>query len=272
MNKQLVLASGNTVVYYSTGHENMLPHNHCHAEYELIFTLFGSGICTVEGVDFPLTPGSVLLVPPYKFHTVEVTGEAPKGFSIAFLGDRLSAEVTEILTGSLVSASNSGAYLSELEIHNLSSILERLKNSSLMPERERDIFVNLVLSEVLVLISARHDEPILPDERDLGILVMNYINENIDLNMSLDRIAKRFFVSKFYLCRVFKERNGVSVHNYINTKRLAYAKTLIEGGESAAGAAYKVGFGDYSAFYRAYVKAFGHSPTADSTKIGGTLK
>ena len=36
---------------------------------------------------------------------------------------------------------------------------------------------------------------------------------------------------------------------------------MIEGGESASGAAYKVGFGDYSAFYRAYVKIVGKSPT-----------
>lgn len=271
MNKQLVFDLGNSVLSFSTGHDNMMPHGHCHAEYELIFTLFGRGLCTVEGVSFSLAPGSVLLVPPYKYHTLEITGDTLEGFSVTFTGNRLSSEVNEILTGALQS-SNSCAYLSELEIHNLSSVLERLKLSSSFPERERDIFVNLVLSEVLVLISATHSEPMLPDERDLGILVMNYINENIDLKMSLDRIAKRFFVSKFYLCRVFKERNGVSVHSYINTKRLAYAKSLIENGESASGAAYKVGFGDYSAFYRAYVKAFGHSPTEDSQKIGGAVK
>ena len=271
MNKQLVFDSGSSVVSYSTGHDNMPFHSHCHAEYELIFILFGLGVCTVEGVNFSLAPGSVLLIPPYKYHTLEIIGETLEGFSVTFTASKLSAEVHEILFNA-VASSRSGAYLSELEIHNVSSVLERFKHSAVMSERERDIFVNLVISEVLVLISATHDEPILPDESDLGVLVMNYINENIDLNMSLDRIAKRFFVSKFYLCRVFKERNGVSVHSYINTKRLAYAKTLIENGESASGAAYKVGFGDYSAFYRAYVKAFGHSPTELTLRKEGKLK
>jgi AraC-like DNA-binding protein len=42
-----------------------------------------------------------------------------------------------------------------------------------------------------------------------------------------------------------------------------YARELIEGGETASGAAEKVGFGDYSAFYRAYVKIVGKSPTAN---------
>jgi AraC-like DNA-binding protein len=42
-----------------------------------------------------------------------------------------------------------------------------------------------------------------------------------------------------------------------------YAKQLIESGETASGAAYKVGFGDYSAFYRAYVRIIGKAPTQD---------
>jgi AraC-like DNA-binding protein len=42
-----------------------------------------------------------------------------------------------------------------------------------------------------------------------------------------------------------------------------YARQLIESGTTAAGAAEKVGFGDYSAFYRAYVKIVGKSPTAN---------
>ena len=46
------------------------------------------------------------------------------------------------------------------------------------------------------------------------------------------------------------------------TPAFKLAKQLIEQGETASGAAYKVGFGDYSAFYRAYVKVVGKAPTA----------
>jgi AraC-like DNA-binding protein len=91
---------------------------------------------------------------------------------------------------------------------------------------------------------------------------IRYLNENLTRDMNLDTIARRFFVSKYYLCRAFKKHNGVSVHGYINHKRIMYAKQLIEQGDTASGAAYKVGFGDYSAFYRAYVKIIGKSPTA----------
>ena len=43
-------------------------------------------------------------------------------------------------------------------------------------------------------------------------------------------------------------------------------KEMIENGETAANAAFRVGFGDYSSFYRAYKKALGHSPKETSNE------
>ena len=89
------------------------------------------------------------------------------------------------------------------------------------------------------------------------------MNSNFRKDVSLDRLARRFFVSKYHLCRAFKEYSGISVHAYVNHKRIIFAKSLIESGMTASGAAEKVGFGDYSAFYRAYVKILGKSPNAN---------
>ena len=101
----------------------------------------------------------------------------------------------------------------------------------------------------------------------LDDLAVKYLNEHIDRDVSLDKLAKKFYVSKYYLCRAFKKHNGISVHGYINQKRVMYAKQLIESGETASAAAYRVGFGDYSAFYRAYVKIVGRAPTSQQTEV-----
>ena len=87
--------------------------------------------------------------------------------------------------------------------------------------------------------------------------------ENGKYNASLQlayKISRYFFVSKFYLCRAFKARFGISVHEYITTKRIMLSRQLISAGETASAAAYKVGFGDYSSFYRAYRKVVGEVP------------
>ena len=105
-------------------------------------------------------------------------------------------------------------------------------------------------------------EKILRYGDEIGAKVARYINTYLDKNITLDEIASKFFLSKYYLCRMFKKYSGVSIHAYINHKRVMYAKQLIDSGENASAAAYKVGFGDYSAFYRAYVKALGKPPTS----------
>ena len=102
-------------------------------------------------------------------------------------------------------------------------------------------------------------------DSEIGVRVIRYLNDNITADISLDMLAKRFFVSKYHLCRAFKKHNGISVHGYVNQKRVLYAKQLIEAGETASRAAYQVGFGDYSAFYRAYVKVMGKAPTSSNS-------
>ena len=121
----------------------------------------------------------------------------------------------------------------------------------------------MLIAEIIILLSASAGERMLHSEEELGARVIRYLNSHIEHSINLDKLAKRFFVSKYHLCRAFKKHNGISVHGYLVQKRIIYAKQLIESSETASGAAYKVGFGDYSAFYRAYVKIVGKAPTAE---------
>ena len=54
-------------------------------------------------------------------------------------------------------------------------------------------------------------------------------------------------------------------YNMNSIKRLTAAREKIRSGEAAQYAAESCGFGDYSTFYRAYVKYFGRSPKCDIT-------
>ena len=116
------------------------------------------------------------------------------------------------------------------------------------------------------MLSAASRESFLSTVDTLSTKVSRYVNANIQRNLSLDSLSRRFFVNKHYLCRTFKEQMGISLHNYINRKRVLYAIQLIESGETASQAAEKVGFCDYSAFYRACVRIFGAAPTLINNK------
>ena len=96
--------------------------------------------------------------------------------------------------------------------------------------------------------------------------VLSYINSNLENDLSIDTIASKFFISKYYLMRKFKNQIGSSIHSYVIQKRLILAKSLISDGLSMSTVCSKCGFNDYSSFVRAFKKAYGVSPSNYNSK------
>lgn len=239
--------------------------SHCHDSYEILFVVEGRGKYIVEGARFSLRPRTLILIRPFQYHCVEIDADsAYERYVIHFDRSAPIRDVLETLDSIADESSNgSGSFYSPEAIsQTLCSAFERFKEQMRVFETDKSIYVRLLLSELIILLSSARKELISHNDEELGAKVARYINEHIEENISLDEVAHRFFISKYYLCRLFKKYSGVSVHAYITQKRVLYAKQLIESGQTASGAAYKVGFGDYSAFYRAYVKQLGRTPTS----------
>lgn len=91
--------------------------------------------------------------------------------------------------------------------------------------------------------------------------MIGYIKENLGEDLSIDRLAEYFYMSKYHMMRQFKEETGYSIHQYISEKRILAAKNLIFNGMAATTAAMECGFKDYSTFARAYKKRTGSMPS-----------
>ena len=206
-----------------------------------------------------------MLFRPLAYHYVSLDSESPyERFVIHFPKNVIPSPALGMLEKITGENDVSGNYYPPSAItESLNSAFDRFEIAAGLPEEEKQAYIKVLLAEIIILLSASGGERMLNTEEELGARVIRYLNAHIEHNINLDKLAKHFFVSKYYLCRAFKKHNGISVHGYLVQKRIAYAKQLIESGETASGAAYKVGFGDYSAFYRAYVKIVGKSPTSD---------
>ena len=90
---------------------------------------------------------------------------------------------------------------------------------------------------------------------------MEHLNAHLHEDLSIDQIAEQFYLSKFHMMRLFRAETGQSIYSYLTHRRLSKARELIVGGMSATDAAFRCGFGSYSAFTRAYKKQFGSTPT-----------
>lgn len=90
--------------------------------------------------------------------------------------------------------------------------------------------------------------------------VLNYINENLSGDLSIETLAARFYTSRYYLMHKFKAQTGYSIHSYILKKRLIMSNTLMKNGKTVTEASLECGFNDYSNFVRAFTAMFGMSP------------
>lgn len=83
--------------------------------------------------------------------------------------------------------------------------------------------------------------------------VLLYIEENLEQDLTLEKIAKEFSYSKFYLARRFKEDMRCTLYQYIRERRLEEAaKKLVCTRESIVEIAYEAGYGSQQAFTLAF--------------------
>ena len=87
-----------------------------------------------------------------------------------------------------------------------------------------------------------------------------HIEENYACHITVDDLARMFYVSNSTVSHLFKEKMGVSIYRYVTQRRLIAAKSLILEGKLMEDVAREVGFADYSTFYRAFKQEFGISP------------
>jgi AraC-like DNA-binding protein len=90
--------------------------------------------------------------------------------------------------------------------------------------------------------------------------ILRYIGGHLADPLDVETLAKRFFLSRYYLMHRFKEITGYTVHQYITQKRLLQAGELIHAGTPVMKAAEQAGFAEYSTFLRAFQNTFHISP------------
>lgn len=90
--------------------------------------------------------------------------------------------------------------------------------------------------------------------------LVSYIDANLDEELTIKKLAHRFSYSEAYLSAQFSKQMGVTLKYFINTKKIAYAKQLLQGSCSVMQACDRCGFNDYSNFIRAFKKIVGMPP------------
>ena len=237
----------------------------CSHRYEMIYVVSGDGTLKIEGASLPFEKETIYLLKPLTYYEM-CSGESSESerYHLSFSSSELDEGFIDLIK-SLFAENKPCSIIRNFSIDEISRILGSLDFADKLSGESRDQYSCAMLMQILVLLSSSANKESHVSSVELASEIADYISESIENNrfLTLDEIAKTFFVSKFYLCRIFKSYSGTSVHSYINRKRIMLAKQYIDAGMSAKLASESVGYQDYSAFYRAYVKIVGKSPKSE---------
>ena len=270
--RQYMLSEDFEVFYYSDTHFRSVG-SHSHDYYELYFFEEGAVTMVIDEKPYPLRQGDVILIPPGVSHRAQLTdGEKPYRRFVFWVSQPFLAvlEGRSPAYGYLLRrAEDRGRYVYRFDLPTFNAIRTRL--FTLLDEIHADRFakeaaITLCISELLLFLGRTVHEQEQRRNRKEQLsryeTIARYVDQHLDESLSLDALAKQFYLSKFYLVHLFRENTGLSVHQYLLKKRLAACCDAMQGGAAVGEVCRRWGFGDYSAFYRAFRKEYGMSPSA----------
>ena len=244
---------------------------HHHDFYEVYFFLSGSVQYNIENRSYLLTPGDVLLISPMELHQPMFGAEHKVYERIVLWVDKQFLESLSLpgqdFTDCFDTTRPSHTNLLRPEgvaRQFLEFLLTQLLAEQESTDRYQEISSMSYLAQVLIALNrlavqAPRQESV-PVSSSAVYNVLGYINDHYSEDLTLDKLAAQFFISKYHLSREFQRLVGTSVHRYIVQKRLVMAKQMLSAGKPSSEVYQQCGFGDYSSFYRAFKQEYGISP------------
>ncbi len=243
---------------------------HYHDFDKLLIFVSGNGRYHVEGKSYELRDYDVVFIPHGYIHAPEIVFDRPYERYIFYISPDFSKKQGED-AGSLETLGNLATEEGRFVWHSDKSAVLKLKNilsdyetAEEAPEVYKRAYLIRLLFETGRLV---HERKLLSEEKPAYnkriTEIMEYINTHYDEELSVDTISGRFFLSRYYLMRAFKENTGYTLHGYISQKRLLCARERINAGEAPSRVSAELGYKDYSAFSRAYKKLFGVTPSGN---------
>ncbi|MBR1377137.1 MAG: helix-turn-helix transcriptional regulator [Bacilli bacterium] len=95
---------------------------------------------------------------------------------------------------------------------------------------------------------------------ELVCKIIEYLNSNINKEITIDELSMLFFFDKTYIMKRFKKELGIPIHKYINTIRIYNSLPYFKYNNQIISIAFKNGFNSLEYFSEIFKNIVGVSP------------
>lgn len=251
-----------SIIIKETGKDPLYKIWHTSSRALFMYVHAGTGSIVTKDRNYPIEKNALILIAPGTYHYT--MPDEPEAYirSKLILGSTKYAALTELLRslGDNINVFNSPVIFARIpkeQQERIDSIFHEA--ASCVHGDESPLLMSCALRLVFYLSKYVTES----DSNAVGFMskAIQYINENISSELTLDCICSAIGISKYYFCRQFKLQLGLTVMQYILSTRIVLAKDDLKNtGNSISKISEKYGFSSVSYFCQAFKTETGCTP------------
>ena len=267
--QELEMSSRFVNTHRDTTYSNAAVNLHSHNYTEVLFCRTSAGVEYLIGSErYRLQKGDIVFVPSGVSHRPILPEklEVPYERDVLWISQEFLENMQKMFPDAAITQRNhtvpirtAGTRWEFLE--------ELFRNGVLEEEAKRPGWEAALMGNTLILFAhmkriymERSAGTMKAEKPELLDRITAYIERNYPQHITIDELARQFYVSNSTISHLFKQKMGVSLYRYITQRRLIAAKSMISKKIPMEEIAAQIGFADYSTFYRAFKQEYGISP------------
>ena len=258
----IMMAQGSTIACerISGVNDNMMK-SHYHNYYELYYLEDGERYHMIQDDMYTMKPGELILFSPYILHRSYGDENVPFRRLVLYF-HRNEVESQELLEAL---DSGNGLYHPESRVRQilhqmLETLLREQNDYSELKKGYRHTVLNMLLFAIVLQLHRKKPSP----KKDYNRMsqVIGYIHNHYQEDISLEELARRFYISPYYLCREFKRHTNSTVIQYVNITRVMNAqRRFMETDKNITEICGETGFSNLTHFNRVFKSVTGMTPS-----------
>ena len=255
-----IINSETVFVIEKTFYNPILIPVHWHDNYlEIELITGGGGTEIFNGEEFRQKKGDVTILSYTDFHALNIEKNTSI-FKINISYDMLDPEIKSYLTEN----NNIRFSFEEKDYNYIYALCKKLEKYFHEPQNILSTMAGKAIISTLITETIRQcatHKSVQKKPKQIQTIIQ-YINQNISSDLTLDNLANHFGTSANYLGKLFKKNIGVPYNEYLNRIRLKLACTMISSSNvSMKEIAHNSGFSSLEYFYYVFKKYNNMTPS-----------